>query len=101
MKKVKYRVTGDFGNSPIGEIRFAYVMFVDGPNVLLYHPRDAKDTCASIEMAHLDHDDCFISSRENAYINIQSQYDILKIIRSLESAQVMPIKKNLIIKKKR
>lgn len=92
MKKVKYRVTDDFGDSPIGEIRFAYVIFVDGPNVLLYHPRDSKDTCASIEIAHLDHDDCFISSHKDAYINIQSQSDIKKIIRSLESIQVTVIK---------
>lgn len=54
-KTVKYRVTGDFGDRPVGDILDAVLLLEDssGGSALLLHPKEMVNETASIEMAHL------------------------------------------------
>ena len=85
MRKVKYKVTGDFGSSPLGEIREAYVLLTDSDSItfLLYHPRETG-LCASLEMC-VQEDDYFVTARAiERYINVESQRHLRKLISNLE-----------------
>ncbi len=72
--KVLYKVTNGFGNSPIGEIREAFLINYDGPSALLYHPQGySKYCCGSFEIAirkeNLFLGTHYVSSKEN-YCNV-------------------------------
>ena len=88
MRKVKYKVTGMFGDSYDGDITTAYVLSEDSSreDALLYHPRISRDLCASIEMAHLD-GEYYVSSGKIdmlGYINIESQKQLNELVRNIQ-----------------
>jgi len=95
MTKVKYKVTGMFGDSHEGDIVEAYVLAEDSTsdNVLLYHPKMSRGLCASIEMAHLD-GEYYISCSDDmvGYINIESQKQLNEIAKNIQGISYRKIK---------
>lgn len=99
MQKVKYRVTGPFGDSPDGEIRWAWKLIdgIDNNCAILYHPKDAKTNCASIEMASEADDGMYEAVSDNAYINIDSQTQLDGFRAQVNLLKYKKIEKNLVI----
>jgi len=91
MKKIRYRVTNDFGDSKIDDIVDAYLIsHIDVTQGLVYHPR-SKGCCASIEICTLitgsskDTDEWQAAHRGDGYVNIEKQKHLDKIIENLKS----------------
>jgi len=89
-RKVKYKVTGAFGDSPVGEIREAFVIIEDssGSSALIFHPKNGKYLCASIEMADQQVNGTYISSNQKdsdsfGYVNIEGQADLDALVRNV------------------
>ena len=69
--KIKYKVTGLFGLSPIGEIRDAILLNTDEDSgvSLCYHPPDKDLSIGSFEFVHLK-GKYYISVDKNIYSNV-------------------------------
>lgn len=84
MKKIKYKVTGCFGDSNEGDIVDAYILAgsVDDGVALVYHPKTSKYTCASLGFCIEKQDGYWVDANQNSsgndrdYINITSQKEL-------------------------
>jgi len=94
MKKIKYKVTGDFGENSEGDIIDAYILVesADHVSALVYHPKTSKDTCASIEFCVEDLQNSYwVQSGQNttmggddiAYVNIDSQRHLNQLAKNV------------------
>lgn len=86
--KIKYMVTGAFGDSPEGEFREAFLIIEDcsGGGALIFHPKDEKGSCASIEMAHDRGDGVYVSSNNDdliGFVNIDGPTDLASLVRNV------------------
>lgn len=72
MKKVKYKVTGLFGDYGKGDIITAYILNIDDDSgiALCYHP-PSKGGCGCFEFIK-EKDKHWIVAKENAYSNVGS-----------------------------
>ena len=64
VQQVEYRVTTAFGDSPLGEVRIAYLIGADQDSAagLLFHPAKRRaGECASIEMTREGPDGVYMS----------------------------------------
>lgn len=87
--EVLYRVTGDFGDSPRGEIRKAVMILKNGGSALLYH-REERGFCASLEMCKSlirNAVEYWVTNKKDPYINIDSQKKLQKIIAVLTATK--------------
>ncbi|MHA2064622.1 MAG: hypothetical protein ACXABY_09625 [Candidatus Thorarchaeota archaeon] len=87
MKKIKYKVTGDFGENNEGDIVDAYILIegVDNGVALVYHPKSSRYTCASLEFCVEDKDDYWVTldNPDDNYINIEGQGELNKLAKSV------------------
>ncbi len=117
VKEVTYKVTTAFGDSEENELRKAYVIagLSEGGSVMLFHPKDGRFACGSLEMAKKEGDvyvslldeDAYVALPKtqkklvnsvvdsNSYCNLSSKEE--KLYRSLVESQLGPIPKVLII----
>lgn len=87
-RKIKYEVTGAFGDSPPGEIREAFVILEDscGGSALIFHPKVGPYFCASIEMAH-ERDGVYVSSNGDdafGFVNIEGPTDLVALAKNVK-----------------
>lgn len=94
LKRVKYKVTGSFGDLDEGDIIESLVLLETdcSGSVLLYHPKTDRACCASIEMCHMipaiglegDH---YVSSCQDSddygWVNVEGQKHITKLVKAL------------------
>ncbi len=100
MKKIKYKVTGNFGESDIGDIIDAYILIesIGGGAALVYHPKTTPDTCASLAFCiqAFDHGrdagywveaGCNVKKGGDdiAYVNIDSQRHLNQLSKNSSS----------------
>lgn len=72
-KKVIYKVTDNFGNSSIGELREAYLIAEGEDTVLLYHPsNDEPYILSSFEICRIQSDEIYVSCEnvKEPYVNV-------------------------------
>jgi hypothetical protein len=94
MRKIKYRVSGAFGGSIIGEIREAYLILSEDETgrALIYHPRTRGD-CASLEFCRLEgKDEEYYETDPENYLNIISQRELNRLARNLGKLSYMKTK---------
>ena len=87
-RKIKYEVTGAFGDSPSGEIREAFVILEDscGGSALIFHPKVGY-FCASMEMAHDRGDGVYVASNESdafGFVNIEGPTDLVALAKNVK-----------------
>lgn len=76
IRKARYRVTGLFDLSPVGEVRTAIVLNedVDEKRALLFHPVDpATGGCGSLEMAREVNGVFEAMGNDDMYINLGAE----------------------------
>ncbi len=98
MKKIKYKVTGNFGGNDIGDIVDAYILIesIGGGAALVYHPKTSPDTCVSLEFCIQAFDDgqdagywveagCNVKKGGDDlnYVNIDSQRSLNKLAKNI------------------
>ena len=84
MKRVRYKVTGVFGNSPEGEIRYAYALTstTTGEPVLLFHPPSKNNACASLEFAKWEQG-VYVSVADETYVNLDTKAYTKRFMQSV------------------
>jgi hypothetical protein len=78
-----YRVTGAFGDSPEGEIRYCVVLMEMGHTALIYHPAQG-DMCGSIEVAEIKNirvgsSDDYVGTHRDVYESVDTNEGWLNV----------------------
>jgi hypothetical protein len=93
LKRVRYRVTGDFGSNSEGDIIYAYIIAREGMTAIVYHPPELfeGDPCGSIEICKLADDSKWINIEpgDDTYVNIDDpkQLKFWHLMTSLADAR--------------
>lgn len=75
-RKVKYKITNDFGMKSIGEIIDCYLIEDEYNIGLVLHPSNKRlGECASLEIVKRDNNQYWISMNEHSYINISAKLE--------------------------
>lgn len=99
MLKVKYRVTGSFGQIPEGTVIDCYVLNRDGVKALIYHPPTAKyyngekivvdKGCGSFEFCEENSQGEYVSIDDESYVNFgEMDVEFKKFLKDSEKKKM-------------